>query len=91
MTEKIATIERNIRQKNANVTDSNIDMFFQDALDELDTEEFVDQDEIMMGNINEDNYDDNDAKLIGFLCQPIALLIAANFCIHKWFCKNVKI
>jgi hypothetical protein len=57
MTEKIATIEKNIRQKNANVTDSNIDMFFEDALDELDTEEFVNHDEIMMGNINEDNYD----------------------------------
>jgi hypothetical protein len=58
MTEKIAEIERNIRQ-NANVTDRNADMFFEDALEEMDTDEQVNADELMMGDINEDN-DDGD-------------------------------
>jgi hypothetical protein len=58
MTENIAEIERNIRQ-NANVTDRNADMFFEDALEEMDTDEQVNADELMMGDINEDN-DDGD-------------------------------
>ena len=56
MTEKIAEIEKGIR-RNANVTDRNADMFFEDALAEMDTDDFVNGDEIMMGDINEDNQD----------------------------------
>jgi hypothetical protein len=58
MTEKIAEIEKGIR-RNANVTDRNADMFFEDALAELDTDDFVNGDEVLMGDINEDN-DDGD-------------------------------
>ena len=54
MTEKIAEIEKTVR-RNANVTDRNADMFFEDALEEMDTDEQVNADEIMMGDINEDN------------------------------------
>jgi RNase H-fold protein (predicted Holliday junction resolvase) len=57
MTEKIAAIEKSVRSKNANVTDRNMEMFFEDALDEMDTEDFVNRDEIMMADINEDNND----------------------------------
>jgi len=56
MTEKIAEIEKGIR-RNANVTDRNADMFFEDALAEMDTDDFVNGDEVLMGDINEDNQD----------------------------------
>lgn len=56
MTEKIAEIEKGVR-RNANVTDRNADMFFEDALAEMDTDDFVNGDEVLMGDINEDNQD----------------------------------
>jgi hypothetical protein len=56
MTEKIAEIEKGIR-RNTNVTDRNADMFFEDALAEMDTDDFVNGDEVLMGDINEDNQD----------------------------------
>ena len=56
MTEKIAEIEKGVR-RNANVTDRNADMFFEDALAEMDTDDFVNGDEVLMADINEDNQD----------------------------------
>ena len=56
MTENIAEIEKTVR-RNRNVTDRNVDMFLEDALDEMATDEFVNNDEIQMGDINEDNHD----------------------------------
>ena len=41
------------------ITDRNVDMFLEDALDEMATDEFVNNDEVRMGDINEDN-DDGD-------------------------------
>jgi hypothetical protein len=58
MTENIAEIEKTVR-RNRNVTDRNVDMFLEDALDEMATDEFVNNDEVQMGDINEDN-DDGD-------------------------------
>ena len=57
MTEKIAEIEKTVRRRNTNVTDRNVEMFLEDALDEMATDEFVNNDEIRMGDINEDNND----------------------------------
>ena len=54
--EKIAEIEKGIR-RNANVTDRNADMFFEDALAEMDTDDFVNGDEQQIDTINADNYD----------------------------------
>lgn len=59
MTEQIAEIEKTVRRRNTNVTDRNVDMFLEDALDEMATDEFVNNDEVRMGDINEDN-DDGD-------------------------------
>jgi len=56
MTEKIAEIEKGVR-RNANVTDRNMDMFFEDALAEMDTDDFVNGDEQQLDTINADNYD----------------------------------
>jgi len=56
MTEKFSEIEKGMR-RNANVTDRNVDMFLEDALADMDTDDFVNNDEILMGDINEDNND----------------------------------
>ena len=56
MTEKIAEIEKGVR-RNANVTDRNMDMFLEDALAEIDTDDFVNGDEQQIDTINADNYD----------------------------------
>jgi hypothetical protein len=54
MTEKIAQVEKNVR-RNANVTDQNVDIFLQDALDDMDTDEFINGDEFMMGGPDADD------------------------------------
>ena len=58
MTEKIAEIEKTVR-RNANVTDRNADMFFEDALAEIDTDELVNDEENIMGTLDDD-YDNGD-------------------------------
>jgi hypothetical protein len=54
MTEKIAQVEKNVR-RNANVTDQNVDIFLQDALDDIDTDKFINADEFMMGGPDADD------------------------------------
>jgi hypothetical protein len=58
MTEKIAEIEKTVR-RNANVTDRNADIFFEDALADIETDEFINADENIMGGLNED-FEDGD-------------------------------
>jgi hypothetical protein len=58
MTEKIATLERQIR-RNPNTTDKNIDIDLEDALEEMDTNNFINEDENRMGYMNDD-YNDGD-------------------------------
>jgi hypothetical protein len=54
MTEKIAQVEKNVR-RNANVTDQNVDIFLQDAMDDIETDEFINADEFMMGGPDADD------------------------------------
>jgi hypothetical protein len=56
MTEKIAQIEKNVR-KNVNVTDQNVDMYLEDALADAETDEAIDDENNMMGRLNEDFFD----------------------------------
>jgi hypothetical protein len=53
MAEKVAQVERNVR-KNANVTDQNVDIFLQDAMDDMETDAFADADEFRMGGMDDD-------------------------------------
>ena len=54
MTEKIAQVEKNVR-RNANVTDQNVDILLQDAMDDMETDEFINGDEFMMGGQDADD------------------------------------
>jgi hypothetical protein len=54
--EKIAEMQANLR-KNANVTDMNIDLYMEDALDEMETQAFIDADELDIRNVAENYYD----------------------------------
>ena len=54
MAEKVAQVERNVR-KNANVTDQNADIFLQDAMDDMETDEFINADEFRMGGMDDDD------------------------------------
>jgi hypothetical protein len=54
MTEKIAQVERSVR-KNVNVTDQNADIFLQDAIDDIETDEFANADEFRMGGMDDDD------------------------------------
>jgi hypothetical protein len=56
MTEKIAQIEKNVR-KNVNVTDQNVDMYLEDALADAETDEAINDENNMMGRLNEDFFD----------------------------------
>jgi hypothetical protein len=58
MTEKIAALERQIR-RNPNATDRNMDIDLEDALEEMDTNNFINEDENRMGYMNDD-YNDGD-------------------------------
>ena len=55
-TEKIAQIEKNVR-KNVNVTDQNVDMYLEDALADAEMDEAIDDENNMMGRLNEDFFD----------------------------------
>lgn len=54
MAEKVAQVERNVR-KNVNVTDQNVDIFLQDAMDDMETDAFADADEFRMGGMDDDD------------------------------------
>lgn len=54
--EKIAEMQANLRQ-NANVTDMNIDLHMEDALEEMETQAFIDADELDIRNVAENYYD----------------------------------
>ena len=54
MTEKIAQVEKNVR-RNANVTNQNVDILLQDAMDDMETDEFINGDEFMMGGQDADD------------------------------------
>jgi hypothetical protein len=45
---EIAEVERNVR-KNVNVTDQNVDIFLQDAMDDIEADEFANADEFRLG------------------------------------------
>jgi hypothetical protein len=53
MAEKVAQVERTVR-KNVNVTDQNVDIFLQDAMDDMETDAFADADEFRMGGMDDD-------------------------------------
>jgi len=54
MMEKIAQVERNVR-KNTNVTDQNVDIFLEDAMDDIEADEFANADEFRMGGMDDDD------------------------------------
>jgi hypothetical protein len=54
MAEKVAQVERTVR-KNVNVTDQNVDIFLQDAIDDMETDAFADADEFRMGGMDDDD------------------------------------
>jgi len=56
VSKRIAEIQNSLR-RNANVNENNMDIELEDALEDIDAQNFVDQDEILMENIGEDNYD----------------------------------
>jgi len=59
MTEKIAQIEKNVR-RNVNVTDQNVDIFMDDEMADMETDEAIDAENNMMGGPNEDDDINND-------------------------------
>ena len=63
MMEKIAQVEKNVR-KNTNVTDQNVDIFLDEAMDDIESDAFINADEFMMGGEDADDdineYRDND-------------------------------
>ena len=54
MMEKIAQVERNVR-KNTNVTDQNVDIFLEDAMDDIEADEFANADEFRLGGEEDDD------------------------------------
>jgi hypothetical protein len=54
--EKIAEMQANLRQNN-NVTDMNLDLLMEDALEEMETQAFIDADELDIRNVAENYYD----------------------------------
>jgi hypothetical protein len=56
VSKRIAEIQNSLR-RNANVDENNMDIYLEDALEDIDAQNFIDQDEILMENIGEDNYD----------------------------------
>jgi hypothetical protein len=56
VSKRIAELQNKLR-RNANVNENNMDIYIEDALEEMDVQNFVDEDEILMENIGEDNYD----------------------------------
>jgi hypothetical protein len=56
--ERIYEMQTALKQ-NKNVTDMNIDLFMEDALEEMETQAFIDADELDIRNVGE-NYEDGD-------------------------------
>jgi hypothetical protein len=56
VSKRIAEIQNSLR-RNANVGENNMDIELEDALEDIEAQNFVDRDEILMENIGEDNYD----------------------------------
>jgi hypothetical protein len=54
MMEKIAQVERNVR-KNTNVTDQNVDIFLEEAMDDIEADEFANADEFRLGGEEDDD------------------------------------
>ena len=54
MMEKIAQVEKNVR-KNVNVTDQNVDIFLEDAMDDIEADEFANADEFRLGGEDDDD------------------------------------
>jgi hypothetical protein len=56
VSKRIAEIQNSLR-RNANIGENNMDIELEDALEDIEAQDFVDRDEILMENIGEDNYD----------------------------------
>jgi hypothetical protein len=56
VSKRIAEIQNSLR-RNMNIDENNMDIYLEDALEDIDAQNFIDQDEILMENIGEDNYD----------------------------------
>jgi hypothetical protein len=56
VSERIAEIQNGLRRNGA-IDENNMDLDFQDALDAVETQDFIDNDELNMGDIGEDYYD----------------------------------
>jgi len=54
MMEKIAQVEKNVR-KNVNVTDQNVDIFLEEAMDDIEADEFANADEFRLGGEDDDD------------------------------------
>jgi hypothetical protein len=56
VSKRIAEIQNSLR-RNANIGENNMDIELEDALEDIEAQNFVDRDEILMEDIGEDNYD----------------------------------
>jgi hypothetical protein len=58
--EKIGEMERALRRKNRDVNNDNVDMYMEDALEQLDVEMEIDRDAYDLSNMNEDYMNEGD-------------------------------